>query len=133
MGESLRSLGAITLWVEDPQRSKEFYTRAFDVEVAFEDADSVAIQFDNMFLNLLRRGAAVWELLGPVEAAKPDVGVSFEMTVWVEDCDAVCADLVERGVVIVSGPSDRQWGMRTAAFLDPDGYIWEVSASITDD
>ena len=48
---------------------------------------------------------------------------------WVY-ADAVCADLAERGVSIISGPLDRPWGMRSAAFLDPDGYVWEVSADI---
>jgi lactoylglutathione lyase len=128
MGESLRSVGAITLFVEDPQRSKEFYARVFDVEVAFEDDNSVAFKFDNLFLNLLKRGVAVNELLGPVASA--EAGASFELTVWVDDADAVCADIVERGVPIVSGPLDRPWGMRTAAFLDPDGYVWEVAAEI---
>jgi lactoylglutathione lyase len=126
MGESLKSVGAITLFVEDPQRSKAFYAGVFEVDAVFEDENSVAFKFDNLFLNLLKRGVAVNELLGPVPAAEP--GASFELTVWVEDADAVCADLVERGVSIVSGPLDRPWGMRTAAFLDPDGYVWEVAA-----
>ena len=128
MSESLRSVGAITLFVEDPQRSKEFYARVFDVETVFEDENSAAFKFENLFLNLLRRGAAVNELLGPVPAAEP--GAAFELTVWVEDVDAVCTDLAERDVSIVSGPLDRPWGMRTAAFLDPDGYVWEVAAEI---
>jgi lactoylglutathione lyase len=128
MTESLKSVGAITLFVEDPQRSKEFYARVFEVDVAFEDESSVAFKFDNLFLNLLKRGVAVNELLGPVPAAEP--GASFELTVWVEDADAVCRDLEERGVSIVTGPLDRPWGMRTAAFLDPDGYIWEIAAEI---
>jgi catechol 2,3-dioxygenase-like lactoylglutathione lyase family enzyme len=128
VGESLNSVGAITLFVEDPQRSKRFYTRVFEVDAVFEDENSVAFKFDNLFLNLLKRGVAVNELLGPVPPAEP--GASFELTVWVEDADAVCADLVERGVSIVSDPIDRPWGMRTAAFLDPDGYVWEVAAEI---
>jgi lactoylglutathione lyase len=128
MGESLKSVGAITLFVEDPQRSKEFYGRVFELEAVFEDENSVAFKFDNLFLNLLKRGAAVNELLGPVPAAEP--GASFELTIWVEGADAVCADLTERGVSIISGPLDRPWGMRSAAFLDPDGYVWEVSADI---
>jgi hypothetical protein len=32
MGESLRSVGAITLFVADPQRSREFYERVFEIE-----------------------------------------------------------------------------------------------------
>lgn len=128
MGESLKSVGALTLFVEDPQRSKKFYSHVFEVDALFEDESSVAFRFENLVLNLLQRGAAVNELLGPVPAAEP--GASFELTVWVEDADAVCADLTERGVSIVSGPLDRPWGMRTAAFQDPDGYVWEVAAEL---
>jgi lactoylglutathione lyase len=128
MNESLKRVGAITLFVEDPQRSKDFYARVFEVESVFEDDNSVAFKFENLFLNLLKRGAAVNELLGPVPAAEP--GAAFELTIWVEDADRVCGDLAERGVAIVSGPLDRPWGMRTAAFLDPDGYVWEVAAEI---
>ena len=79
-------------------------------------------------LNLLKRGVAVTELLGPVQPVES--GASFLMTVWVDDTDAVCADLADRGVEIATGPQDRAWGLRTAAFTDPDGYLWEVAGPI---
>lgn len=129
MAQSLRSVGAITLFVEDTQRSKEFYGRVFEAEPVYEDETSVAFKFDNLFLNLLRRGGAVAELLGPVPST--EAGASFELSIFVDDVDAVCAELAGRGVSIVHGPLDRPWGMRTAAFLDPDGYAWEVAAEIT--
>ena len=69
MSESLQSIGAITLFVDDPQRSKAFYSRVFEADVLFEDDNSVAFKFDNLILNLLERGAAVNELLGPVPPA----------------------------------------------------------------
>jgi uncharacterized glyoxalase superfamily protein PhnB len=25
---------------------------------------------------------------------------------------------------------DREWGVRTASFTDPDGHIWEVAARL---
>jgi uncharacterized glyoxalase superfamily protein PhnB len=28
---------------------------------------------------------------------------------------------------------NREWGMRTAAFMDPDGHIWEVAAKLPED
>ena len=49
----------------------------------------------------------------------------FQLSVWVADVDAVCAQLRERGVVL-NGPVDRPWGMRTANFVDPAGHGWEV-------
>jgi len=128
MAQSLSSVGAVTLFVRDPQRSKEFYNRVFELEPVFEDDKSVAFKLDNLFLNLLKRGVATNELLGPVPEAEP--GASFELTIWVDDADAACAELEKRTVTIVNGPADRPWGMRSAAFLDPDGYVWEVAANL---
>jgi uncharacterized glyoxalase superfamily protein PhnB len=47
-----------------------------------------------------------------------------------EDTDAVCEQPAARGVELLNGPMDREWGMRTAAFTDPDGHIWEVVTKI---
>ncbi len=52
MGESLKAIGAITLFVDDPQRSKEFYARVFEADVVHEDDNSVAFRFDNLVMNL---------------------------------------------------------------------------------
>ncbi|HZR94274.1 MAG TPA: VOC family protein [Gaiellaceae bacterium] len=126
MADSLKTLAALTLFVEDPQQSKAFYGGVFEVEPLFEDAVSVALRFENVVLNLLQRGAAVDELLGPTPAA--DAGASFLLTVAVEDVDATCAELRARGASIEYGPIDRPWGIRTASFADPDGYLWELAA-----
>ena len=95
----------ITLFVEDQQRSKEFYERVFDVAAANEDEGSVIFKFDNLFLRLLTRARAETELLGQVALADSDSGASFQLAIFVEDADALCADLAERGVSIVYGPS----------------------------
>jgi len=127
--ESLDSVGAITMFVEDPQRSKAFYEDVFDVPVIYEDKNAAAFRFENMIVNLLRMEAA-HELIDPGTVAGREAGSRFQLTIWVDDADAVCADLATRGVTLLNGPLDREWGMRTAAFTDPDGHIWEVAAKI---
>jgi len=57
------------------------------------------------------------EVLVPMPAAEP--GASFELTIWVEDADAVCAELTERGVSMISGPLDRLWGCARPRFSTP--------------
>ncbi len=52
------------------------------------------------------------------------------LSIWVDDVDAVSADLQGRGVALISGPIDRDWGKRTAGFTDPDGHIWEFAQDI---
>ena len=131
MSESLKSVGAITLFVEDPQRSKAFYEKVFEVPVLFEDEDSVAFQFENTIVNLLATPAA-HELIEPRTVGGPDVGARAQFTIWVEDANAVIAELSNRGVELLNGPIDREWGMRTAAFTDPDGYVWEVAQNLSE-
>ena len=130
MAVSLKSVGAITLFVDDVQRSKSWYQNVFDAPVAFEDEDSVAFRFDNLIVNLLNTAAA-HDLVAPTAVAPRQSGAYSQLTIWVDDADAVCADLHRRGVVLVNGPMDREWGQRTACFADPDGHIWEVAQTLT--
>lgn len=44
--------------------------------------------------------------------------------------DACAAELVERGIAIVSPPTDRSFGHRTLFFRDPDGNLLEIYAEI---
>ena len=129
MSESLNSVGAITLFVEDRQRSKEFYERVFQVPVLFEDENSAAFKFENTIINLLARPAA-HELIEPATVAGPEAGARSEFTIGVDDANASVEQLRKRGVELLNGPIDRAWGMRTAAFADPDGHVWEVAQQI---
>jgi uncharacterized glyoxalase superfamily protein PhnB len=51
----------------------------------------------------------------------------MQLTLEVDDVDAVCAQLAERGVTLLNGPLDRPWGVRTATFRDPAGHVWEIA------
>lgn len=122
------SVGAISLFVEDEQRAKAFYQAAFDLAPVFEDENSVVFKFDNTIINLLAAREAP-ELIAPAVVA--DAGSRFQLTIWVDDADAACATLADRGVALLNGPIDRAWGMRTAAFADPDGHVWEIAQDLS--
>ena len=129
MGESLNSVGAITMFIEDTQRSKAFYERVFDAKAVYEDENAVAFQFQNMVVNLLRVEAA-HELIEPATVGDTGTHSRFQLSIGVEDTDAVCKQLAAVGVELLNGPIDREWGLRTAAFQDPDGHIWEIAGKI---
>jgi catechol 2,3-dioxygenase-like lactoylglutathione lyase family enzyme len=130
MSESLKSVGAITMFVEDPKRSKAFYESVFEVPAIYEDDAAVAFQFENTVVNLLQASRPAEELIAPAKVAGAESGSRFQLTIWVEDVDAVCEELRKRGVELLNGPMDREWGMRTASFTDSDGHIWEVAANL---
>ena len=66
----------------------------------------------------------------PPRSEQVGAGSRFVLTLPVEDVDATCADLTARGVALLNGPMDRPWGIRTASFRDPAGYIWEIACPL---
>jgi hypothetical protein len=77
---SLKSVGAITLFVEDPRRSQAFYQEVFDLPVIWEDEDSAAFRFENTIVNLLEIPAAR-DLIEPGSVADREAGSRFQLTV----------------------------------------------------
>jgi catechol 2,3-dioxygenase-like lactoylglutathione lyase family enzyme len=117
---------AITLFAEDVGETKRFYQEVFNLPIEFEDRNSAVFNFGNTLINLLSITEAP-ELIAPAPVASHDSGARLQLTIQVDDVDAVCADLAKRGVELLNGPMDRPWGIRTATFRDPAGHIWEIA------
>jgi catechol 2,3-dioxygenase-like lactoylglutathione lyase family enzyme len=127
--ESVQHLSAISLFVEDLAAAKGFYSQVFRAPLVYEDANSAAFQFKELIINLLQVEAA-HKIVTPGTVAGRSAGSRFQLSIWVEDVDAVCAELLARGVRLLQGPINRPWGMRTANFVDPAGHSWEVAQKI---
>jgi len=121
-----KGISAITLFVEDVDTAKRFYQEVFGLPVVFEDDNSAVFSFGNTLINLLSTTAAP-ELIEPAVPASREAGSRLVLTIQVDDVDAMCAELVRRGVELLNGPMDRPWGVRTAGFRDPGGHIWEIA------
>jgi catechol 2,3-dioxygenase-like lactoylglutathione lyase family enzyme len=117
---------AITLFVEDLAKAKTFYEDIFGLPVHYADANSNVFRFGDTLINLLAVGE-VAELISPATMAPRELGARMQFTLTVDDVDAMCDELNRRGVELLNGPVDRPWGIRTASFADPDGYIWEIA------
>ncbi len=119
-------IAAITLFVEDLDAARRFYRTVFELPVAFEDDNSTVFKFGETLVNLLKTSEAPG-LVEPAAVAAREAGVRFQFTLGVDDVDAMCDRLKERGVELLNGPMDRPWGIRTASFRDPGGHIWEIA------
>ncbi|MDX3685820.1 VOC family protein [Streptomyces sp. AK04-4c] len=119
-------ISAITLFVDDLDVTKRFYREVFGVPVVFEDDNSAVFELGNTLINLLGTTAAT-ELIEPARVAQADAGSRLQLTLPVDDVDAMCKELAARGVTLLNGPMDRPWGIRTASFRDPGGHIWEIA------
>ena len=121
-----RSIFAVTLFVEDLEECMQFYRQVFDLPVVYEDANSAVFKFGETLINLLKITQAP-ELIEPATVASREAGSRLVFTIHVDDVDAMCAQLRQRGVELLNGPMDRPWGIRTASFKDPGGHIWEIA------
>jgi catechol 2,3-dioxygenase-like lactoylglutathione lyase family enzyme len=119
-------IAAVTLFVDDVEASRTFYADVFGLEVFYEDDDSAVFKFGDTLINLLRETEAP-SLVEPAAVAPVGAGVRFQFTLAVDDVDGMCVELTRRGVVLLNGPMDRPWGVRTASFRDPGGHIWEIA------
>jgi catechol 2,3-dioxygenase-like lactoylglutathione lyase family enzyme len=126
LGTVPTDIEAITLFIDDVQRSKDFYSEVFGVDVMHEEEVSVVFKFENTVINLLKSTAAP-ELIAPAVVADQASGSRYQFTIAVDDVDEVCEKLETHGVKLLNGPIDRPWGIRTASFTDPDGHIWEIA------
>jgi lactoylglutathione lyase len=120
------AIAAITLFQEDLEAATRFYREVFGLPVVYEDGNSAVFRFGATLVNLLRASEAPG-LIAPAPVAEPGAGARIQFTLAVEDVDAACERLRERGVELLNGPTDRPWGIRTASFRDPGGHIWEIA------
>lgn len=129
MADWEKRIGAINLIVGDLEGAKAFYRDVFGLPVQHEDQETAMFRFGETYV-FLQRGSA--QQGGPnddaLALAKTGVG---QFVMFVEDADAVEAELNARGVEVISGPADREWGMRTLTLADPGGHTWEITQELS--
>ncbi len=86
-------------------------------------------RFANTMIVLLATPAAR-DLIGPAPVASREAGSRFQLSIFVDDLDAVCGELTAKGVTLINGPIDRPWGVRTITFADPGGHVWEIAQDL---
>jgi len=121
-----KGIFAITLFTENLEQAKEFYQNVFGLPIDFEDSNSAVFKFGGTLVNLLKITEAKG-LIEPAKVANRESGARYVFTIGVDDVDAMCTELMSRGVKLLNGPMDRPWGIRTASFMDPAGHIWEIA------
>ena len=123
------NIETVTLFVNNLEDSKLFYAKAFSIDVVYEDSVSWVFSIGGLMLNLLQKSEAD-ELTTPLKPGDATFGPTFLFTARVDDVDSTCHELERNGVGLLNGPLDRPWGRRTAAFSDPDGYVWEIAQEV---
>jgi catechol 2,3-dioxygenase-like lactoylglutathione lyase family enzyme len=126
MNFSLERIDVVNLFAEDLAATKAFYQEVLGLTMMFDDETTAVFKLENMMI-CLTDVSAVPELIAPAAVARSEGGSRFMLAMFVDDVDAVCSELGQRGVVLLNGPADRPWGVRTANFTDPAGHIWQIA------
>jgi catechol 2,3-dioxygenase-like lactoylglutathione lyase family enzyme len=106
------------LEVADLERARWFWTEAIGLEL-IEDRGAY-----------LRVGGGGGFSIGIEQAPGGRASAEGpEITVRVEDVDAVAERLQTFGVEIIEGPADQPWGARHAWLRDPDGRRMSIYSS----
>jgi catechol 2,3-dioxygenase-like lactoylglutathione lyase family enzyme len=127
MADWKREIGAVSLYYPDLGAARQFYADAFGLDAQQLDDSTAMIRFEETFVFLVKSLTAAQPLPEVLDQAQKGAG---QFAMIVDDVDAVCAEIIGRGVRPLTGPADRDWGMRTATFADPGGYIWEIAQDL---
>ncbi len=118
---------AVRIFSKDWARTFGFYKDVIGLPVHFADPGMGWAQFQAGGADIgLERLAAddpeAAELVGRF------VGISLE----VDDIEATCAELSQKGVPFVGAPEKQPWGGTLAHFKDPDGNVVTLLGRQTD-
>jgi catechol 2,3-dioxygenase-like lactoylglutathione lyase family enzyme len=128
VAEWTKQIGAINLIVSDLERSKAFYRDVFGLPLQHEDQETAMFRFTDTYV-FLQRGAAHQDVPADDALSLAQKGVG-QFVIFVDDVNAVSAELEHAQVATISGPADRDWGMRTLTLVDPGGYTWELTQQL---
>jgi catechol 2,3-dioxygenase-like lactoylglutathione lyase family enzyme len=123
----IRSLDYTVIFARQMQAMREFYGVTLGFPLHKELGERwVEFRVGSNILALTERGAIFDDPSPPIGA------LSLQLAFRVTPAEvATCAStLKERGVRIISGPTDQPFGHRTLFFRDPDGNVLEIYAEI---
>jgi lactoylglutathione lyase len=123
----IRCLDYTVIFVRNMAAMREFYGTTLGFPLHRELSPQwVEFRIGSNLLALTERG------IGFDDPAPPPGALSLQLAFRVAPSEvATCAStLAERGVKIISGPTDRPFGHRTLFFRDPDGNVLEIYAEL---
>lgn len=116
---------ALSLNVADVSASVEFATAHLGFATEMTADGMASLRRDGVGFNLvfLRTGLPSFR---PSALAGP-AGQGTLVVFVVEDTDAEHAELVRRGVPILTAPQSEPWGQRFFQVQDPNGIVYEIT------
>jgi catechol 2,3-dioxygenase-like lactoylglutathione lyase family enzyme len=123
----IRSLDYTVIFARQMAEMREFYGSTMGFPLHRELSPRwVEFRIGFNILALTEHGGRFDDPAPPVGA----LSLQLAFRVAPQEVDLCAATLAERGVAIVSPPTDQPFGHRTLFFRDPDGNVLEIYAEI---
>lgn len=123
----IRSIDYTVIFARQMPKMREFYGSTMGFALHRELSPKwVEYRVGSNILALAEPGTRFNDPLPPVGT----MSLQLAFRVAPQEVDACAATLAERGVAIVSPPTDQPFGHRTLFFRDPDGNVLEIYAEI---
>jgi catechol 2,3-dioxygenase-like lactoylglutathione lyase family enzyme len=125
--QSIRAIDYTVIFVRDMAAMRRFYEDILGFAVARELSPGwIEYRLGGNTLALATPSLTV------ADAPTPNGSASLQLAFKVSatEVDQCAEELVQRGVALLSPPTDRAFGHRTLFFRDPDGNLLEVFAEI---
>lgn len=123
----IRSLDYTVIFARQMQAMQDFYgtVLGFPLHKAL-GSKWIEYRVGSNILALTERGVIFDDPAPPIGA----LSLQLAFRVTPSEVSTCASTLKERGVSILSGPTDQAWGHRTLFFRDPDGNVLEIYAEI---
>ncbi len=112
--------------VADLDRALEFYLGVLGLPLDHRSGAYAQLDTGRTRLALYERSAMGDTLGWSLEVPGPE-HTAFEIGFKVPDVDLAVEAFVAAGADVVTAPTDRPWGQRTAYLADPDGNLVELA------
>jgi len=116
----LKSVSGFTLYVEDTDKSADFY-EALGFKIEKREKDHALVRVNWFTIDLVAQGSEEKAEFQKEAAAEPK-GSGIFINVSVGDVDEFYKMVARKGLKPSSKPRDWPWGTREFVIRDPDGY-----------
>lgn len=120
------------LSIKDANKAVDFYSRVFETEPVL-----LLRMPDGRVMHCEFRIGGVRFLISeelPEHGGTPSPqslgGTSVSIHLYVDDCDAMVANMRANGAEVLQEPEDMFWGERFARVVDPFGHAWNIATTI---
>lgn len=117
----------IELFVEDLDKSIEFYSNIFQLNTSSQNSNSATFKANGFYLLLTRKNfISNNHYFGNMDNIRKGVGV--EIIIVVPDIQNIYQRICKMPINLESKLKSQKWGMTDFRLIDPDGYYLRITS-----